>query len=691
MTQKGNGMGGSADIGGEVDYRHLFEAGGVLWLVLLPNMTIVAVSDAYLQATMTKREELVGRHMFEVFPDDLEDSHATGSRNLRISVERVLRTRMADVMAIQRYDIRRPAAEGGALVERYWSVVNMPVLGPEGSVAFVVHRLEDVTGWFGRKEGRPAGGAACHEGRLLSEGEFVLQQEDARVEAARLREELRRVEEQFRERTAELDKTLRESEELFETAPSGRSKVDPERRFVKVNKAVCDMLGYSREELLGMRVDDLTYGEDRALTQKKLGEIFRGQGERYAVRRRYKRKDGSLIWVDITVNPVRRADGTVAYVSGVMMDVTEKVSAEEALRESEERFRGLLTASSQAIYRMNADWTEMEVLQSQMSPAQTKERSAKWLDKHIPLEDQRRVIEAVEKAIRTKGTFELEHQVIREGGKVGWLHSRAVPLLDSKGEVKEWFGFATDVTERKRLEAELRQAAEELKRSNQDLEQFAHVASHDLQEPLRQVKGHLDLIRRRMGDTLEESVRESMGFAIDGAERMQVLIRDLLAYSRVGRQEEKFAEVEMSEVLTFALANLEMAAKRSGAVIEHEDLPKVVAAPGLMRQLLQNLVGNALKYHARDRVPRVYVGARREKGGWVIFVRDNGIGIAREYQERVFMPFRRLHTRSEYPGTGLGLAICKRIVELHGGRIWVESEVGRGATFYFTVPERSGE
>jgi PAS domain S-box-containing protein len=247
-----------------------------------------------------------------------------------------------------------------------------------------------------------------------------------------------------------------------------------------------------------------------------------------------------------------------------------------------------------------------------------------------------------------------------------------------------------DITERKRAENELRERTEELGRSNRDLEQFAYIASHDLQEPLRAIAGPLQLLQRRYRGQLDARADEYIGHAVGGAGRMQALIEDLLAFSRVATSGEPYHMTECSEALGNALRNLSAAIQESGAQVTHDELPTVRAISGQISVLFQNLLGNAIKFRHKDRPVRIHVGAEVQSDVWVFHVRDNGIGIAPQYFERIFLIFQRLHTRRDYPGTGIGLALCKRIVEHHGGRMWVESETGAGTTFSFSLPRRSG-
>ena len=231
----------------------------------------------------------------------------------------------------------------------------------------------------------------------------------------------------------------------------------------------------------------------------------------------------------------------------------------------------------------------------------------------------------------------------------------------------------------------LEESIAELARSNADLQQFAYVASHDLQEPLRMVASYTQLLARRYRGKLDSDADEFIGYAVDGANRMQRLINDLLAYSRVTSQGEVFERVDCNGLVEEVLSNLRVAVEESRAVVTHHPLPTVMADGGQLGQLFQNLIGNAIKFRGKE-PPTVHVSAERRTGEWLFAVRDNGIGVDPQYAERIFVIFQRLHDREEYPGTGIGLALCKKIVERHGGRIWVASQAGQGATFHVTLP-----
>lgn len=243
-----------------------------------------------------------------------------------------------------------------------------------------------------------------------------------------------------------------------------------------------------------------------------------------------------------------------------------------------------------------------------------------------------------------------------------------------------------DVTDHRRLERELKHNNEELKRSNQELEQFAYVASHDLQEPLRMVSGYTQLIKRRYAGELDAAANEYIDFAVDGVKRMQALINDLLAFSRVNARGKPFGLVDLRDVADQTVSNLRPMIEECGGRVELGYLPTVAGDRTQLIQLLQNLVTNALKFKRSDVAPVVRIAAARDGDVWQVDVADNGIGMEPQYFDRIFVIFQRLHSREKYPGTGIGLSICKKVVERHGGRIWLDSAEGAGTTFHFTLP-----
>ena len=285
-----------------------------------------------------------------------------------------------------------------------------------------------------------------------------------------------------------------------------------------------------------------------------------------------------------------------------------------------------------------------------------------------------------------RGRFETEGWRVRRDGSRFWASVVLSPIRDAAGAVRGYVKITRDLTERKLADAALAERTRELEISNRDLLQFASVASHDLQEPLRKVASFCQLLARRYQGQLDEEAEEYIGFVVDGATRMQALINDLLALARLGRSSGKRTDVDCGKVMQQVRRELAPVIEQADAVlVVADDLPVVCAYRGMIAQLLVNLVANAIKFR-RDEPPRVEVWATRDAAEWRFAVADNGIGIEAQYASRVFDVFERLHARSEYPGTGIGLALCRKIVELHRGRIWLESQPGAGTTFYFTLP-----
>lgn len=242
-----------------------------------------------------------------------------------------------------------------------------------------------------------------------------------------------------------------------------------------------------------------------------------------------------------------------------------------------------------------------------------------------------------------------------------------------------------DITERKSSESTLQEKLLELQRSNEDLEQFAYVCSHDLQEPLRVISNYTQLLAKRYQDHLDEDADEFVDFIVDATKRMQELINDLLLYSRVQTKGQAFRTTDCNETVKIAMSNLSLAIEESGATVTADHLPVVQADGSQMLQLFQNLISNAIKFRG-EAAPKIHIAARRENNFWIFSISDNGLGIDMKYAERIFIIFQRLHNRETYSGSGIGLAICKKIAERHGGKIWIESEPGQGTTFYFTIP-----
>jgi len=445
--------------------------------------------------------------------------------------------------------------------------------------------------------------------------------------------------------------------------------------------------------------------EDRARLRRTVFRAVRGEGSEGSgepgsggseVDYRIVRPDGAVRSVNTRYAVERDGSGRAVRLFGTVQDTTEREEAKGRLREAEERFRTLVEQIPAVTYVEAVDRGRRSTKLSYISPqveAMFGYTPEEWMadpesfTRMLHPDDRERVLAEDERTNATGEPFRAEYRQFTKDGRVVWVRNEAVLVRGARGEPLFWQGVMFDVTNQKRHEEDLERRTEELRRSNAELEQFAYVASHDLQEPLRMVSSYTRLLQRRYEGRLDADADEFIGYAVDGAERMRQLINDLLVYSRVGTRGRPLAPTSARAALDAALANLKVAIEESGAEIEVGELPDVIGDGTQLVQLFQNLVGNALKFRVNG-APKVAV--RAEPWGrdfWRFSVSDNGIGIEPGGTERIFVIFQRLHDRTRFGGTGMGLAICKKIVERHGGRIWAESEgvPGRGSAFHFTL------
>jgi PAS domain S-box-containing protein len=486
---------------------------------------------------------------------------------------------------------------------------------------------------------------------------------------------------------------------LLESTPDGIVMVNATGRIVLTNSQADKLLGYETKELRGKLVEELLPERFRGAQADHSGyraaffaephALATGAGlELYALR-----KDGSEFPVEISLSPFETEAGVL--VSGTIRDITERKRAEEVLRQSEERFRLLVEGVQEyAIFMLSpqgkvASWNKGaerlkgykvdEIIGKHFSCFYTPEAIAQGK----PEEELQTAIE--------HGQMSEEGWRVRKDGQKFWTSVVITALFDKDGYLQGFAKISRDMTEAKQIEQalnekniKLQENARELARSNRDLQQFAYVASHDLQEPLRMVASFTQLLAKRYQGKLDQDAQDFIKYAVDGATRMQALISDLLAYSRVDRREKPLKLTSCDAIFEQVLVNLKLAISDSGAVITHDPLPVIMVDAAQLGQLFQNLLSNAIKFRS-EKPTRVHFSSERNGNGWKISVQDNGIGISPEYRDRVFLIFQRLHTTAEYPGTGMGLAICKKIVERHGGRIWIESPPEGGSIFSFTL------
>ena len=423
--------------------------------------------------------------------------------------------------------------------------------------------------------------------------------------------------------------------------------------------------------------------EDREKIVKAVNDCIDSRKE-YDVEHRIIWPNGVVRWVSETGNVIRDLDGTPVRMLGIVRDTTEHKQTEQALRNSEERFRALIEQASEALFLIRTDgrfvdvnqrvcealgYSRKELLQMSVpdvEPASPPKYFKKFVNSLTPGTPV--TVEAVHKR-KDGSTFPVE---IRTG------------LIDLHGQY-HLLSFVRNITERKQSEQQLKEMMEELRRSNSELEQFGYIISHDLQEPLRMVTSYLQLLQKRYQDKLDPDAQDFIWYAVDGATRMHTLIKDLLVYSKAGAQREKFTPVNFEDVLKRVKSNLQLMIEDNKAIIINDPLPMVIGDETQLIQLMQNLIANAIKFRGK-KPPRIHIAIEKNDNEHIFSIRDNGIGIDPAHEELIFMVFQRLHPRDQYPGTGIGLAICKKIVEQHKGHITFESKPGQGTTFFFTIP-----
>jgi PAS domain S-box-containing protein len=810
----------------EPDYRALFEASPIPLLVLQPDLTIVAVSDSFLAATLTRRTEILGRPLFEVFPGNLGDADPSGARNLRASLERVVRDRRTHVMPAQKYFICRRESAGSP--GRWWTTVNTPVLDGDGEIRWIIHRAEEVTAPIQPISENPAADhLAPNQGATIGRLRDAFGEPDQEQEAHRgIEADLRKREELFRS--------------FFEQAAVGFAQVALDGSWIRINSRLCDIVGYSREELRGGRFQDITHPDDLDADLALMGTLLAAKGGTYSMEKRYLRKDSRVVWVNFTVSLVRDEAGQPQYFISVIEEIDKRKAAEAArsdaeaaLRQSEEKYRMLFDNMAEEVHfwRILRDdegrirtwqlvdanppalrsWgktlaevvgktadeifgpglTEhyMPIVQRIMATGAPCSYEAFFpdLDKHfqfssVPMgeyfitsgadisgQKQAELVlrESEARLQEILSTLDLATVYVRKfDGTIlfwsagcerlyGWQPAEAVgrishdllgtilpiPLREVEAALMrdgEWTGdqrhrrrdgveiivaarqvlrrdaagapvaimeSVTDVTHLRRIEQELRQVNEELEQRvaertrkllevNRELDSFAYTISHDLRAPLRAMEGFAEALLEDLADTIGGEPREFAERIVAAAKRMDALVEDVLAYSRLNRADLPLQRADPHRILRRVLADMRATIEQSGGQIEMTGpLPLVRANPTALEQVIANLVSNALKFVAAGEHPRVRIGGELRGDSVRLWVEDKGIGIAPEHQERIFRPFERLHGLDHYPGSGIGLAIVRKAVERMGGSSGVVSAPGAGSHFWIELPaagEREG-
>lgn len=768
-----------------INFQWLFESAPGLYLVLLPDLTIAAASNTYLQATMTRRKDILGRKLFDVFTDNPNDPTASGVSNLRSSLNTVLQNKKADTMAVQKYAIRRP---DGNFEERYWSPLNKPVLNEEGEVVYIIHRVEDVTEFIHLKSEEAWRSKQMEE----MEAEIYKRAQEIQSNNQRLQNEIierKNAEEKFKSllETApdamvivndkgeivivnkqtenlfgykrdeltnkpvemlipsayqhkhkehrshyfseprvramgagtelyaahkngnlfpveislsplELNEGLlvsaairditerKKAEEKFkgllESAPDAMIIANKSGQIVLVNQQTTNMFGYDKDELINQPVEILIPQNTREKHEKHRSEYYKGPKVRamgtgfelYAVR-----KDGTQFPVEISLSPLETSEGMLT--SAAIRDITERKRTEELLKETEANYSKLFNSIDEGFCIIEMIFDE-----------QKKPVDYRFLIVNASFERQTGLHDAVGKCMRefapnheeywfeTYGRIALTGESTRFENRAEQLHRWYEVYAFRFGEPKnlQVAILFNDITKRKETE-------EQLQKVNKELEAFSYSVSHDLRAPLRIIDGYTKILLADYAQSLDEEGNRLLGIVTSNVRRMGQLIDDLLNLSRLGRKELMFQHLDMYDIANSVLTE-QVSANQKQYDIRITELETAEADVSLIRQVWINLISNAMKYSCEKDNPIIEISSFKNGTEIIYSIKDNGVGFNMQYADKLFGVFQRLHKMTEFEGTGVGLALVHRIITRHGGRVWAEAEVGKGATFYFSLP-----
>ncbi|MES2287198.1 MAG: PAS domain S-box protein [Bacteroidota bacterium] len=460
-----------------------------------------------------------------------------------------------------------------------------------------------------------------------------------------------------------------------------------ESHFEIINPNFRKVLGYSEKELLEKRFMDFIHPDDVNTTLLEIEKLRTGV-ESLNFRNRYRRKDGSYLLFEWNVTP----DPITGKFYASARDITDRKKAENKLIESEHFLNSIIENIPNMIFVKDAKdlrfvrfnkagedllgYSKADLMGKNDYDFFPKTEADFFTTKDKEVLESGKLLEIEEEPIHTR----------YKGDRI--VETKKIPILDGHGHPLYLLGISNDITDLKKLLAELKQKSEELANTNKELEQFVYVASHDLQEPLRTISNFVVLLKKKYSGTADTATAQYLQFVVDAATRMQNLIKDLLDLSRVGKNV-VFIEVDCNEVLTEVIADMEASIKESNAKITAAKLPVLKGNTRELKQLFQNLISNAIKFHKKNVIPEINITVEDKNTEYLFAIKDNGIGIEEQSINKLFVIFHRLNTSTEYPGTGIGLATCKKIVDLHNGKIWIESKFGEGSTFYFTLPKEN--
>jgi PAS domain S-box-containing protein len=490
------------------------------------------------------------------------------------------------------------------------------------------------------------------------------------------------------------EEKLKQSEKkyrnLVENMNEGMIVHDEKAVLTYVNPRFCEMLGLDEEQIIGRQLTDFLTIQARDRFLERFQSLHQAGIESFELN--LKNSEGKEIFVMVSPHRLYNDDGQMDGCFAVLTDITEKKNIENSLREEKRKAQKYLDVAGVMMLVMDTRCRIQLINQKGAEILGYPESDIigkNWVRNFIPKENRSQIEEVFNLLVNGKVEMGEHYENVIEtahGRRVIAWHNTI--LRNKEGDISGVLASGEDVTEIRKAREKANIYMTELERSNEELEQFAYVVSHDLQEPLRVISNYLQLIMKRYGEILDEKGINFINRSVNASKRMSEMIEDLLAFSRITTKPEPFESIDLKEIIKKALDNLHISIQEKNATIEYDKLPIVLGAQSQMIRVFQNLIGNALKFSREGVDPEIHIRSEEKNGKWLIRVEDNGIGIEPEYRDKIFEIFNRLHSRDKYPGTGIGLSVVKKIIERHGGKIWVESEVNRGSAFIFTLNDK---
>jgi PAS domain S-box-containing protein len=635
-TQSHKGLKIKNTLSNSVDHLKIFENLPGLYLILLPDLTIVSASDPYLKATLTKREEILGQALFSVFPDNPDDHDSSGETNLRASLKIVLKTKKEHTMALQRYDVRQP---GGNFVKKYWRPLNRPVINSENEVAYIIHTVEDVTEFMrAEEEGK----------RQIDENLKILKD------------------------LSDLKYAIDESSIVGVTDQKGI--------ILDANENFCAISGYDKDELIGSSHFIINSGYHPKGFFKEMWRVI-GSGKVWKGEIKNRAKGGKEYWVDTTIVPFLNELGKPYQYFAIRTDITDQKNAEEQLNKSNEMFASLFDHNPASIMILHLNDAKIinvnNAFLTTFGYSNKKEvlgKTSAELNIVEKPEDREKLALMLQEEKMVKD-FELK--VFDRSGSPFWV-STSMLILNIDNEPC-LFSISIDISNRKRAE-------EQLLSVNKELESFSYSVSHDLRAPLRAINGYTNILMEDYANKLDKEGNRILKVVIDNASMMGHLIDELLTFSRLSKQNLMKVKLDLGPTVQGVLTDLNNLYPNPDREVNTKLFHNVMGDHAMMRVVMTNLISNAFKYSNNNKKPVIEIGSFSEKEKTIFYVKDNGAGFDMKYYDKLFGVFQRLHSSAEFEGTGVGLAIVNRIITKHDGTIWAESALNHGATFYFSLP-----